>query len=90
MALKSIRKYVKTPETAMQINAMLEEGFPKITRMNAEQLRAYEKVLGEQRKVVSFVPKKNFTAEHTYADVVSELDQKHELVQLRYKQLEGR
>lgn len=90
VALKSIRKYVKTPETAMQINAMLEEGFPKITRMNVEQLRAYEKVLGEQRKIISFVPKKNFTPEHTYADVVSELDQKYELVQLRYKQLERR
>lgn len=89
VALKSIRKYIKTPEAAMRINNLLEAGLPPITKMNEDQLRQYENILGEQRKVLSFVPKKNFPKDKTYSDHVSELEEKLELVQLRYTSLKG-
>lgn len=89
VALKSIRKYIKTPDAAEKVMGMLEEGFPKVTRMNLEQLKAYESVVGEQRKIISFVPKKNFSKDKSYGDYVSDLDQKMELVRLRYKSLKG-
>lgn len=89
VALKSIRKYIKTPEMAVKINGLLEAGLPPVTKMNEEQLRQYENILGEQRKVLSFVPKKNFPKDKTYSDYVSELEEKLELVQLRYTSLKG-
>lgn len=89
VALKSIRRYIKTPDIAVKVNNLLEAGLPPITKMNEEQLRQYENILGEQRKVLSFVPKKNFPKDKTYSDYVSELEEKLELVQLRYTSLKG-
>lgn len=89
VALKSIRRYIKTPDIATRINGLLEAGLPPVTRMNEEQLRQYENILGEQKKVLSFVPKKNFPKDHTYFDYVSELEEKLKLVRLRYTSLKG-
>lgn len=84
VALKSIRSQVKTPETAMKVNAVLERGFPPISSMDESQLNEYVNILGQQKEVLGFVPKKNFFGK-SYLDYVSELDNKFELINLRRK-----
>lgn len=89
VALKSIRKMVKTPQSAEKVMSLLEKGFSPISKMDSDELKAYANVLGEQRKVISFVPKSKFTKKKPYSQYISELDEKKNLVKLRYKELKG-
>ena len=89
VSLNNIKNKIQTPNMATRIVNCLDKLFTKnISEMDNEELLAYEKILGYQRQLYSFVPSINYGAT-TLQDYLNKIDKKYDKIQTRREILKG-